>query len=453
MSSKAATGEAIAGIEIPAGLRGATEEAAEVILRRLMDREVVADAVRESVRRADFPYQWGGVPLYGGHTGQALVCDQAARALPGEAEHWREATRAWLREAVAGTRDKPLDEPGIGYGTAGLALAVSQCAVEQPGFRKTANRIDARLAEQVANRPDPRRFGGVNRGAFDAIQGSAGILGYLVTVEEPDPAVTAAIDGLIDDLIWLCTPEPDGRRRWIAAPEYYVIPGDHDRFPHGYLDLGLAHGICGPLATLSMAWSAGHRRPGQREAIHRTADDLVRLSIADEWGRNWARLYGVDASGVPDRPLEPLGRTAWCYGAPGVSSALLDAADALGNDDWREVAVDGFHTEMRRLRDGSGHIDAATLCHGLSGPLLIAQKIADRTGDEAMRGVVLELVERILGYCDFDLPLVVQEIHIGAPGIRLDSPGLLDGAAGVALALWSTLRPQETAWQRALLIR
>ncbi|GAA2274499.1 lanthionine synthetase C family protein [Glycomyces scopariae] len=439
--------------DIPGPLADRARAAAALIAERLADTDRVEQAVRASVERAANPFGWGGPSLLGGHAGQALCFEYAARADPGSARRWRAAAKDALRSVARHSRETPLTDASFGYGTAGLALALSECAAHEPGYARALASAHATLAEQVHGLPRLREPDGADPLRYDLIQGGAGVLGYLASVPDPNAALRSAAERLVDDLAWRFAPVTarNGNDRRYVAPRFLEYPEDAARYPDGYLDLGLAHGIAGPLAALSRAWRAGYRRPGLFEALRHTADQMVAWSVTDEWGRNWPRILPLDAVGAPLPTAGPVGRLAWCYGAPGICSALLDAAIALGDDRLRTVAADGLRSDLRRSLGGDRRLDTATLCHGAAGVLTIAQKFAAH-GDAAIGAHLADLTERVLDGCDPELPLVVQQIHTNARETGLDTPSVLEGSAGVALALWTVAGDTDRRWHRALLV-
>jgi lantibiotic modifying enzyme len=84
----------------------------------------------------------------------------------------------------------------------------------------------------------------------------------------------------------------------------------------------------------------------------------------------------------------------------------------------------------------SGVVDAG-LCHGTAGVALLFHRLAEITGDLAAAAAAATWGERLLGEVAADrLP---------------PSPGLLDGRAGVVLALLS-LAGLDRGWEAALLV-
>lgn len=435
----------------PLGLAAEAKGCAELLIRRLADPELVAEAVANSERTAQYPFGWGGASLSAGPAGSALAFRYAARMLPGEAADWAARSHEQLVEAVRSTHELPLVDRGLAAGTAGLALALADCASDDARYATARRALDAKLALQVLEAPTWRGETGVEDGDYDVVRGAAGVLAYLASVPEPDALVRRAVDVLVDDLVWLCAPRSDGPGHpWFILPEHYPpLSSYQEDFPHGYVNLGLAHGIAGPLAALAYAASAGYRQHRLLDTIRHVAGYLVAVSFDDGWGRNWGTGVPLTDTGVERRTDRTPTRTAWCYGATGVACALLAAAQALADKDLRALAIDTFDGVLRRVA-AHGGFPSATLCHGAAGALAICVRFARDTESVLARRALPALTEQLLAHCDPDLLLGVQDLE--QPGILLDSPGLLSGSAGVALALWSAANPVPARWERALLI-
>ena len=120
-------------------------------------------------------------------------------------------------------------------------------------------------------------------------------------------------------------------------------------YPHGHLNCGLAHGIPGPLGTMSLALLAGVTVPGLPAAVEVAASWLAGHEAVGDWGVDWPVAVPLAASGAADasaaagRP----NRSGWCYGAPGVSRALWLRA-------WRLTGAAGGTWPWRRCRARAG---------------------------------------------------------------------------------------------------
>ena len=100
------------------------------------------------------------------------------------------------------------------------------------------------------------------------------------------------------------------------------------------------------------------------------------------------------------------------------------------------------------MRDGG-------LCHGAAGNVHIYNRLYQATGEGLYRDTALTY---------FDLLLSMRKEGQGVGGFQAympdasdaspwkDVPGLLEGAAGIGLALLSALHPVRPSWDRMLLV-
>ena len=231
-----------------------------------------------------------------------------------------------------------------------------------------------------------------------------------------------------------------GLIRGAAARPPFPVPAH--RIPpawtvgEGYADCGLAHGAAGPLAVLSLlatrdagitadAEGAGSG-PDLRPAIAGLAEWLLAHARHDEWGTTWPA--GVAGDEWYPSPL----RASWCYGVPGIARGLWLAGDALAEPRYRRAARDAM---LQLLGSPAAWgLDSANLCHGLAGLLLVTSAFAAADRDDDDDGQAAgprfaeaadELFDRLCAAYAPRRPL----------GFDVSGPGLLGGAAGIALAL------------------
>ncbi|MGW0521836.1 lanthionine synthetase C family protein [Crossiella sp. NPDC003009] len=428
--------------------RRATATALE-IARRSADPESVIDLVMASAEQAVHPYGWSYPGFAHGHAGLALLHVLAAEAAPDEPGRRGALDTAftYIREAVAGTAGTPLAEPGLLSGTSGLALALAACVRAEERFGPSLDRLHEKLAAQVMDLPLPTVERGVSDSDYDMVSGAAGTLSYLCGIDSPCPAVRAAADRLVDYLVWLGEPPRDLSltRRWLISPEQCRGERDH---PYGHLNVGLAHGIPGPLAALATAWLAGYRRPGQEAALRGVLEWVLAIRRADGHGPVWPSEVPIDDTGAEVRPSEPLDQIAWCYGTAGVAVALLPVAEALGEESLRALAVASFEAVLRRLPERASF--SPTFCHGLAGVLVLCLEFAAH-GSELAAAETPRVLELLLELADPDLPVLFRDEE--EPGVFVDSPSLLSGSTGIALALLAATAPRRPSWFRAFLTR
>jgi hypothetical protein len=235
------------------------------------------------------------------------------------------------------------------------------------------------------------------------------------------------------------------------------MPESRAMNPNGDLNCGLAHGVPGPLALMSLALLQGVEVSGMRAAIGATADWLCEHRLDDEWGPNWP--YSIPAecvlgsaeheTAVATGVEIAASRSAWCYGAPGVARALWLAGEALGRDDLRTLATTAVRSALAKPHVERG-IPSPTFCHGIAGFLQIALRFANDSPSYDLDDGAAELCEQLLTLYDPSAPLGYRSLE--RDGQLIDNPGLLDGAPGVALVLLAAATNVEPTWDRLFLL-
>ena len=360
-----------------------------------------------------------------------------------------ETVHAWLATAMAGSVTTGTDSHPH-YGAPALAHVLA-CAAEVAPGRYTAAR---HLVEQAVRRDFRQRLGKAEQrlagggpaalSEYDAIRGLTG-LGIQLLHREPDGADVRAVLGYLVRLTASIT--VDGRRvpGWWAATGPSGTPDA--AYPHGHANNGLAHGIAGPLALLALAARYGVFVPGHHEAIHTITTWLSRWQSTDCLTLP-AVLTLPDITG-PRRPERSL-RPSWCYGAAGLARAQQLAGIAMA-DDALQRAGEGTITAVL---DHSPELEQMTepgLCHGLAGLLHASGRIAaDASAPTAAR--IRELVHPVVTAIVGDTAAkpsqsavdLVRSPHVGAD--------LLDGATGIALALYAYTEPARTGWSTFMVL-
>ncbi|MGW6455627.1 lanthionine synthetase C family protein [Streptomyces sp. NPDC055078] len=289
-----------------------------------------------------------------------------------------------------------------------------------------------------------RRLAGGQRGTpwgvYDTIKGLSGIGRVLLAADQSGhtaagPGLTTALTTLTDMINTSAGHLPG----WWLPAEDHLLPLAGQLPASGAATTGLAHGIAGPLALLSLAGTAGRTVPGQHDAI-RTA--VAWLQHWTGYGRSWPAHISGDTLRHPPDPGRLAGapgrRDAWCYGAAGIGSALTHAGSALHDPELTQagkstVAALAHRPPEQWDTEGSG------LCHGSAGVL----QTAHRTG-------CTHLEQRAA----LRTTLLLQPD--GHPGPASHDLGFLTGASGTALALAETEgllpAPAPTAWDALLLL-
>ncbi|MEU1117171.1 lanthionine synthetase C family protein [Streptomyces sp. NPDC005879] len=397
---------------------------------------------------------WHPQSLADGHAGVGLLFAALAHGERGYAA----AAHAHLSAAVTGVR-RPARE-GLYAGLPAVAFA-ARTAVTRPGeYAALLTRLDdqvALLARRLVADDSARvaaGTGGARMAGYDVIAGLSGI-GRLLLAAGPEHRATTEL--VLSHLVAHTRPvtEPGGRTVpgwWTGDP---ILLSEPDGIPGGHFNAGLAHGIPGPLALLSLAHRAGVRVPGQERAIRTIAEWL--LDRRDPDGTGWPNIVPLDAelaAAAGARPELAEARTGWCYGTPGVARALQLAALALKEPEWNRQAVAAVAAVCDRPDPDRASGDP-TLCHGLAGLTTIVSLMAREPGGGELAARVPALADALARAADPAHPFLWPAAAPEGPAL-VHRPGFLDGAAGAALALRSAQNPDaprgELPWQAALLL-
>jgi len=171
----------------------------------------------------------------------------------------------------------------------------------------------------------------------------------------------------------------------------------------------------------------------------------------------WLLAHLIDTASGPTVPYfvadgadpEPA-RSAWCYGDPGVAAALLLAARDVGERAWAAAATGLALRAAACPPDQSGVVDAS-LCHGSAGLAHLFNRMYQMTAEPALADAGRFWVERTLDLCSTAAPGRDATLTDAAQP-AWNGLGLLEGAAGVAVALQAATTTVEPDWDQMLLV-
>ncbi|MGZ0148022.1 lanthionine synthetase C family protein [Kribbella sp. WER1] len=352
----------------------------------------------------------------------------------------RDVAHEYLTRTVAASASAPVE--GALEGLGALATA-TRIAARQPGdYAGILTRLDDRMSEHarwLVSVHEATRRAGVPTcaGVVDVVSGLSGVGRYLLARQRYDvlAEVLACLTSLREPLVVDGVDVPGW---WFDGTEKTMVgPG----FERGQANFGLAHGVPGPLALLSLAWSAGVRVDGQDDAIACMAEWLLDRRESDAYGTYWTGFVSLET--YANRAPQPQpARASWCYGAPGIARALGFATEALERPEWGEAGLEAFRSLVSRPDWG---VTDDAFCHGWAGMLYLC------TLFDEFAPTADQLAERLIARFDPALPFGYRYYQPVAD-LHLDLPGLMEGAAGIALALSAYTRPPRTGWDSALLL-
>ncbi len=386
--------------------------------------------------------------LADGLAGLALAHAGLESVFPG-AGHLERAERA-LDLAVGRLQDQTF-APSLHEGFVGIAWAVERLkwGVAEAGDDPCAP-IDAMLASYLAAAPRST--------PYDLMAGLVGIGVYAID-RVPRPSACALVAAVVDRLAETARRDPPLRntRRaarpaiaWRSDPAW--VPEPFRATGHADWNLGVAHGIPGIVAFLGLVCGARCDARTRRKA-RALLEGSVAWLLASELPASSPSCFSWAATTGP--ATQPV-RSAWCYGDPGIALALLVAARGAGERAWEREAIRvGLRAAARPPNDVG--IKDAGLCHGAAGLAHMFHRLYRASGEERFARSARSWLTRTLtrsrtegsrAFAGFTAYNLMPNGKLG----WYAAPGLLTGAAGIALALIATLAEDEPGWDRLFLM-
>ena len=375
--------------------------------------------------------RWHAQSLSKGAAGVAILHGVRAQAGHGGSG----PVHTWLRRATADSLNNSAGA-GLWFGAPAITHALTTAAPHaRPAALDHLNRAVADLVERRLAAAQVRLAARLrpSLSEFDLVRGLTGLGAHMLT-RDPDGVLLRRVLGY---LVQLTEPVDTDDAMGRHAPGWWSAdPADPDKpVAGGHANVGMAHGITGPLALLALAMRHDVIVPGHVEAIGRICtwlDDWRQPGPAGPW---WPeKITAAELRTGRPAVIEPA-RPSWCYGTPGVARAQQLAGIALGDPARQQAAEDALTrclaaTQLGRITDPS-------LCHGWAG---LAATLWYAAAD-ARTPALPDHVPRVLR-------LLIQHAH----DPTAERSGLIAGHAGVALTLHTFATGTHVGWATSLLI-
>lgn len=292
--------------------------------------------------------------------------------------------------------------------------------------------IDGALLRHIDDASPPR---------YELITGLVGLGVYALERGEAGRPLAVRVLDVLERRARPC----GGGIAWFTPPEQ-LVEWQREDAPHGYWNLGVAHGVPGVIALLARYVNTSV----EPERSARLLDGAVAYLLGAEPASS-PRYPAWHAEGSTSAP--PKARLAWCYGDLGIALALHAAASARERADWSAEALALARNHARDSLADSLVRDAG-ICHGAAGVTHLFHRLHRATGDAELRTVAQR-------WLDHTLTMRSAEPFAGFPASRSSADGerawvadasLLTGAIGVGLVLAAAISDLEPRWDRLLLV-
>jgi lantibiotic modifying enzyme len=400
----------------------------------------IADDLSSAVRtRIRDPFAPGDPTLSDGAAGISLFLTRASSAL-GVADY-QEASEEY--RACAETAMTELDLSfGLYGGFTGIAWLRHHRDAEVLGTTLTAQDDACQAVDEVLLDYFANETAWV---PFDLMQGSAGVALYALARRHTDAGAQLLHEAL-RQLQRGMTSYPRGGAwhvRLADAPDFY-----EETYPEGTVPIGLAHGVAGVVAVLARIV----REAADVVSAGKLLEECLAFLRSSRLPQSATATGSFTRLATPSGPIGEHGEFTWCWGDAGVSAALLSASRALDDPSLERDALQVMRPYTMRAPHGGEWADAS-LCHGWSTMVLSLARMYQVSRDPAFAAAADRWARPILEsavhpHCIGGLKFRIARLGKGVTWES--SAGLLNGAAGVGLALLCATGDCTDNWDSVL---
>ncbi|MFS0556345.1 lanthionine synthetase C family protein [Brevibacillus sp. 179-C9.3 HS] len=414
--------------------------------------------VKQVARKLQFPHEVLGQPLPGtdslasGALGIVLFYAELDRLYPDE--QWDVVAHNYLVHVQTVINTDMFDSFSLWSGLSAAPVVASILARDRGRYQNFIEKLHILIQPAIDGFIDQARGrigNNVHMPDYDVIEGLAGIGRYLLFFKE-HPACKENLNKVLSYIIQLTKNIQLNDKSvpgWHIRSENQFLEFEKKRYPNGNFNLGISHGIAGPFALLSLALLEGVEVAGQRDAIRQLSSYYGKWMAQDEHGPIWPERISFEEETCGQMQNHFAHNASWCYGEPSIARVLWLAGEALGDTKIQSLAQRTYHSLVQRSVE-SLSFESPTFCHGYAGTLWMLQRMMMDTGPDAFEAYREKLVNQILSDFNDNHAYGFQDIEHGQ---FRDLPGLLVGAAGVALVLLSCLSLDEPEWDCIFLLK
>lgn len=391
------------------------------------------------------------------YRGALLLLAQLDRLFPDE--QWDAAVHAYVIKMKEVIEKKGVFSLSLFGGIAGIAFALHRASRGGTRYQRMIASLEEEILKSIDQDylfPLEENFKAGEPSSvalYDLIQGITGIGVYCLNNLQ-NPSFAKLAERIARSLIDLSKPlEVEGYSvpGWYVPSRYQFLKEDRQKYLKGNFNLGLSHGIPGPLAYLSSAALRGVEVEGQKAAIQVMAD-WIKGHREEEQGISFWGSYVSFEEETEGLIRTSKRKSGWCYGTAGVARALFLAGKALGSEELKTFAADSFSSIFVQSRQ-VWNLSSPTFCHGIAGLLLTTWTMYEDIRSTLLKQQVDRLKDILLGYYHEDYPFGFKNMEPCNKGgfVEISQLGLLEGVSGILLTLLS-LEGLSIGWHAPLLI-
>ena len=234
-------------------------EISKKIVMKLSNTEFVQKVVFEDGNISIFgDHPWGDLVLSNGNLSICLLMAQFDKLFPDEEFDWI-AHKYFLNLQKTLLENGMPNNISMFSGLTGMAFVLdyaSHSGTRYKNFRENLQKKIFELFDILIMEINSCKKVGASPMEYDVISGLSGVGRYFLSISE-NPEALKRLKVILEYCISLVEPVQIMNETvpgWYIAPENLFTNEDRRKYPKGGFNCGVAHGIAGPLALLSLAY-------------------------------------------------------------------------------------------------------------------------------------------------------------------------------------------------------
>lgn len=396
---------------------------------------------------------WGDFSLASGYPSMIMLFSTLDRKYP--ENEWDVIAHNYIIALKNSLEQKGISSPSLFGGLGGIAysiFAASRDGQRYSKFLKTINTLLLQETKKMLRDVDffIEKGQGVPSVSYDVIAGLVGIGRYLLETRDIEEHQTLLLD-ILNVLCKLSTPIVINREvvpGWYISREHQFNDKYRNRYPEGNFNIGVSHGVSGILALFSLCLERGIKVPKMYSVMNQIIDCLLFFKQEDEDGIYWPGIISFYEF-TNQSPKNVRIADTWCYGSTGIGRVLFLAGRSTGREELKELAQRVYYSIYSDRTMRQRNLSGSSFCHGTAGLMYLTQKMGIETRDDYLVHESNKVFDQLktqfdkgtsFGYSDSESKLTINK------------PGLLEGTAGIALALLTAQDNRKYHWEQLFLM-
>ena len=278
-------------------------------------------------------------------------------------------------------------------------------------------------------------------GNYDFLHEALGIVLYFMSRIPQKESLLSALQRFVTQLNLLSEKQSNSAIKWTS-----VI--DHETQKTGY-NISLSHGMSSIAVILSKLYGI---KGTDQQMIRNLLQGGVNYILEQEIDKD---KYGAFFPNFAIESTEQLhgSRLGWCYGDLGIAMTLWQAGIALQNESWKNKALKVLLFAAEKRRDlEKNFVNDAGLCHGAAGIGHIFYRAWWNTRMSEFKNAADYWFNQTIKMSIFADGLAGYKAWYGSEKGWINDYSLLEGIAGIGLALMSYYYEIEPTWDECLLL-